>query len=105
MSPWIETYYVRLLMVTIQTEFAREIVQLVYTSKFTNITSLQEYCKKKTTFKWGLQLKQVSKKDGEKPWKDRSKALIVLAPTENDMAARVFMNEQFGVNESKITPG
>ena len=104
MSPWTETYNTRLLLATIQTEFAREIGQLIYTSQFTNITSLKEYCKRKTKFEWGFQLKQVSKKVKEKPWKDRSKALIVLTPTENDIAARAFMNEQFGVKMSKINP-
>ena len=104
MSPWTETYDVRLHLANIQTEFSREIGQLIYTNQFTNITSLQEFCKRKTKFEWGFQLKQVSKKDKEKPWKDRSKALMVLAPTENDMAARAFMNEQFGVNKSKNNP-
>ena len=92
MSPWIETYDARLHLANIQTEFAREIDQLIYTNQFKNITSLQEFCKRKTKFEWGFQLKQVNKKDKEKLWKDRSKALMVLVPTENDMAAKVFMN-------------
>ena len=104
MNPWTETYDARLHLVNIQTEFARKIGQLIYTNQFTNITSLQEFCKRKTKFEWGFQLKQVSKKDKEKPWKDRSKALMVLAPIENDMAARAFTNEQCGVNKSKNNP-
>ena len=80
MSSWTEIYDAKLLIATIHAEFVREIGQLIYANQFTDTISLQEQCRGNTNFEWELQLKQVSTKDKDNPWKERSEDLIVLAP-------------------------
>ena len=79
----------------IQAENPKVIGWLVYSYSFTNVNAIKSFLTERSTYEWGLKMTAPSQIDKAVPWNDRTKALEIMVPAENEEEARALISSTF----------
>ena len=95
MAEWASVQSYTFYQCDIQAEKSKVIGWLVYSFEFSNVDALKQYFMSRTNFEWGFKITGPIDYDKNSPWKDRTKALQVMVPAENEEIARGKISETF----------
>ena len=90
-----DLYSYKIYKCNIQAENPKVIGWLVYSYSFTNVNAIKIYLSERSTYEWGLKMTAPSQIDKSLPWNDRTKALELMVPAENEEEARALVSASF----------